>query len=125
MASRPVDSFALAAPHKCIMGFPDIVGYQTIDPIFRDLVNGKVAVNASGKRLDIVLVNADLDHNLFELLNEKIGGDENEIAAWPRFLDFFTSCNEYSRFLEPDTKFPAGNFRFVNGVIPQNTEPFG
>ena len=90
-----------------------------------DLVNGKVAVDASGKQPDIVAADADLTHNLFELLNEMVGRDENVMLEGPRFLDFFTSCNEYSRLLEPDTKLPAGNFRFVNSVIPQNTEPFG
>jgi hypothetical protein len=125
MTSRPVDSFALTAPIKYIMGFPDIIGYQTINIAFIDLANGKVAVNASGKRPGIIPLDTDLTHNLFELLNEKVGRDEDVMMIPPQFLSFLTSGNQYSMVLEPVIKFSAGSFRFVDGVITQNTKPFG
>ncbi len=72
MTSRPVDSFALTAPVKYIMGFPDIIGYQAINITFIDLANGKVAVNANRKKPGIIPVDADVVHNLFELLHKNI-----------------------------------------------------
>jgi hypothetical protein len=125
MTSRPVDSFALTAPIKYSMGFPYVIGYQTIDVIFINFANGKVAVNAPCKRLDVGRIDADLTHNLFELLNKKAGSDENVVMGRKRFLNFFSSRNQDSVVLEPGIKLPAGNIRFVKRIIPQNTQPFG
>jgi hypothetical protein len=125
MTSRPVDSFALTAPIKYIMGFPYVIGYQTINVIFINFANGKVAVNAPCKRLDVSRIDTDLIHNLFELLNKKGGRDENVVMGRKRFLNFFSSRNQYSMVLEPGIKLLAGNFRFVKRIIAQNTQPFG
>jgi hypothetical protein len=107
------------------MGLPYVIGYQTIDVIFIDFVNGKVAVNASCKQLDVGRIDADLIHNLFELLNKKGGPDENVVMGRKRFLNFFCSRNQYSTVLEPGIKLPAASIRFVKRIIPQNTKPFG
>ena len=121
----PVNALTVAALIKNFLGFPDIIGYQTINIVFIDLANGEVAVNASGKRPGIIPVDTELTHNLFELLNEKIGRDEDVMMIPPQFLSFLTSGNQYSMILKPDIKFSAGSFRFVDGVITQNTKPFG
>jgi len=125
MTSGPVDSFALTAPIKYIMGFPYVIGYQAINVIFINFANGKVAVYAPCKRLDVGRIDADLTHNLFELLDKKAGPDENVVMGRKRSLNFFSSRNQYSVVLEPGIKLPAGNIRFVKCIIPQNTQPFG
>jgi hypothetical protein len=125
MTSRPVDSFALTAPIKYIMGFPYVIGYQTIDVIFIDFANGKVAENASCKQLDVGRIDPDLIHNLFELLYKKVGRDENVFMGRKRLLNFFCSRNQYSMVFKSGIKLPAGNIRFVKRIIPQNTQPFG
>jgi hypothetical protein len=43
----PVNALTVAAPIKRLLGFPYIIGHQTINVIFVDFANGKVTVNAS------------------------------------------------------------------------------
>ena len=125
MTSRPVDAFALTAPIESIMGFPDIIGHQAMNVILIDRADGNVAVNASGKRPDIVPANADLTHDLFELLNETVGCDEDVMMVPPHFMNFPTSGNQYPIILQPGVEFVAGSCRFVYSVISQDAEPFG
>jgi hypothetical protein len=125
MTPRPVYAFALRTLIERIMGFPDIVGHQTVYIIFINRVDGQVAVNASGKQPGIAPIDADLPHDLFELSNETVGCDEDMLMISPHFFNFPASGNQDSIIFEPGIEILAGTFGFVDRVITQNTEPFG
>jgi hypothetical protein len=99
------------------MGFPDIIGHQTINLTFINLANGNVAVKAYGKKPDIIPANPDVAHHLLQLLGEMVGRDEYRMAIPQRFLNFPASGNQDSMILEPGIEFTVGPFCFVDGVI--------
>jgi len=123
MASRPVYSPAMTAREERVLGFPYIIWNLSPNSIFFNPLNRCVALDASRKRLYILLCNAHCQNDFPKLFKWMVRSYKDTLFSDFHVPDSFCSGKQDAAS-GCINQFFSGNICCINGIKAKYSKPF-